>query len=40
MASSITFGGPDNNILYIVGESSVWSIPTRVEGFRHVLAIN
>jgi gluconolactonase len=31
---SITFGGPDNNILYMVGESSVWSIPTKVRGFR------
>jgi gluconolactonase len=32
---SITFGGPDNDILYMVGESSVWSIRTRVRGFRH-----
>src|SRR5690606_29671207 len=33
---SITFGGPNNDILYMVGESSVWSIPTKVRGFRHV----
>jgi gluconolactonase len=32
---SITFGGQDNNILYMVGESSVWSIQTRVRGFSH-----
>lgn len=31
---SITFGGPNNDILYMVGESSVWSIPTKVRGFR------
>src|SRR5436190_9447184 len=31
---SITFGGPDNGTLYIVGTSSVWSIQTRVHGFR------
>ncbi|HWL61247.1 MAG TPA: SMP-30/gluconolactonase/LRE family protein [Steroidobacteraceae bacterium] len=32
---NVTFGGPDNNILYMVGESSAWMIPTRVKGFRH-----
>jgi gluconolactonase len=32
---NVTFGGPDNNILYMVGESSAWSIQTRVKGFRH-----
>jgi len=37
---SITFGGADNNILYMVGESSVWSIETKVEGFRHVEQVN
>jgi gluconolactonase len=31
---SLTFGGPDGNILYMVGEDSVWSIPTLVRGFR------
>jgi gluconolactonase len=31
---SLTFGGPDNDVLYIVGESSVWSIRTKVRGFR------
>jgi gluconolactonase len=32
---SITFGGSNNDVLYMVGESSVWSIRTRVQGFRH-----
>ena len=32
---SITFGGPNNDVLYMVGESSVWSIQTKVHGFRH-----
>ena len=32
---SITFGGQDNSVLYMVGESSVWSIQTKVHGFRH-----
>jgi gluconolactonase len=32
---NITFGGPDNDILYMVGESSAWSVKTRVHGFRH-----
>jgi gluconolactonase len=31
---NLTFGGPDNSILYMVGESSVWTIPTKVHGFR------
>jgi len=31
---SITFGGANNDILYMVGESSVWSIQTKVKGFR------
>jgi gluconolactonase len=31
---SITFGGANNDILYMVGESSVWSIQTKVRGFR------
>jgi gluconolactonase len=31
---SITFGGANNDILYMVGESSVWSIQTNVRGFR------
>jgi gluconolactonase len=35
---SITFGGPDNDILYMVGESSVWAIQTLVRGFRHPAA--
>jgi gluconolactonase len=32
---NITFGGPDNSTLYMVGESSAWMIPTKVKGFRH-----
>jgi gluconolactonase len=37
---SVTFGGRDNAVLYIVGESSVWSIQTRVHGFRHPSGMN
>jgi gluconolactonase len=32
---SITFGGPNNAVLYMVGESSAWAIQTKVRGFRH-----
>jgi len=32
---SVTFGGPNNDVLYMVGESSVWSIQTKTHGFRH-----
>ena len=32
---SVTFGGPDNDVLYMVGESSAWAIQTKVRGFRH-----
>jgi sugar lactone lactonase YvrE len=35
---SITFGGPDLSVLYMVGESSVWSIQTKVRGFRHPIS--
>ena len=31
---SCTFGGRESDILYMVGESSVWSIQTKVHGFR------
>ena len=31
---SITFGGPNGDVLYMVGESSAWSIQTKVRGFR------
>jgi gluconolactonase len=31
---SLTFGGRDDSVLYIVGASSVWSIQTRAHGFR------
>jgi gluconolactonase len=37
---SITFGGPNNDVLYLVGESSVWSIQTKVRGFRHPEGLN
>jgi gluconolactonase len=37
---SVTFGGPDNDVLYIVGESSVWSIGTKVRGFRNPSTVN
>ena len=37
---SVTFGGRDNGVLYIVGASSVWSIQTRVHGFRHPSGMN
>jgi gluconolactonase len=32
---SLTFGGADGRVLYMVGESSVWAMQTRVRGFRH-----
>jgi gluconolactonase len=37
---SVAFGGRDNDVLYIVGESSVWSMQTRVHGFRHPSGMN
>jgi gluconolactonase len=37
---SITFGGANNDILYMVGESSAWSIQTKVRGFRHPDGMN
>ena len=37
---SLTFGGANNDILYMVGESSAWSIQTRVRGFRHPQGMN
>jgi gluconolactonase len=37
---SVTFGGPNDDVLYMVGESSVWSIQTRVRGFRHPDGMN
>ena len=37
---SVTFGGPNNDVLYMVGESSVWSIQTKVHGFRHPSGMN
>jgi gluconolactonase len=32
---SITFGGKNGDILYMVGEKEAWSIQTKVKGFRH-----
>src|SRR5207249_3456052 len=37
---SLTFGGRDSSVLYIVGGSTVWSIQTRVHGFRHPSGVN
>lgn len=37
---SVTFGGPSNDVLYMVGESSAWSIQTKVRGFRHPSGMN
>jgi hypothetical protein len=37
---SLTFGGPSDDVLYMVGESSVWSIQTKVRGFRHPSGMN
>ena len=37
---SLTFGGVNNDVLYIVGESSAWAIQTRVRGFRHPEGMN
>ncbi|HTG72977.1 MAG TPA: SMP-30/gluconolactonase/LRE family protein [Terriglobia bacterium] len=37
---SITFGGAKNDVLYMVGESSVWSIQTKARGFRYPAEMN
>jgi gluconolactonase len=37
---SITFGGANNDVLYMVGESSAWAIQTKVRGFRHSPEMN
>ena len=37
---SLTFGGASNDVLYMVGESSAWSIQTKVRGFRHPQGMN
>jgi gluconolactonase len=37
---SVTFGGPNGDVLYMVGENSVWSIPTKVRGFRYPEGMN
>jgi gluconolactonase len=40
MPGNVTFGGPTNDVLYMVGESSGWSIQTKVDGFRHPSRMN
>jgi gluconolactonase len=37
---SLTFGGANNDVLYMVGESSAWAIQTKVRGFRHPGGMN
>jgi sugar lactone lactonase YvrE len=37
---SNTFGGANNGVLYMVGESSAWSIQTKVRGFRYPAGMN
>jgi gluconolactonase len=37
---SITFGGPENDVLYIDGQSSVWSNHTKIHGFRYPSGLN
>jgi gluconolactonase len=37
---SLTFGGANNDVLYMVGGSSAWAIQTRVRGFRHPSGMN
>src|SRR5688572_16508936 len=37
---SLTFGGANNDVLYMVGESSAWSIQTKVRGFRYPAGMN
>jgi len=37
---SVSSGGANNDVLYMVGESSVWSIQTKVHGFRHPSGMN
>jgi gluconolactonase len=32
---SLTFGGPNNDVLYMVSANSAWSIQTKVRGFRY-----
>ena len=37
---SLTFGGENYDVLYMVGQSSVWSIQTKVKGFRYPAGLN
>ena len=37
---SLAFGGANNDVLYIVGESSAWAFQTKVRGFRHPEGMN
>ena len=37
---SLTFGGANNDVLYMVGESSAWAVQTKVRGFRYPEGMN
>jgi len=37
---SLTFGGENYDVLYMVGQSSVWSVQTKVKGFRFPAGLN
>jgi gluconolactonase len=37
---SLTFGGANNDVLYMVGESSAWAVQTKVRGFRYPDGMN
>jgi gluconolactonase len=37
---SVTFGGKNGDVMYIVGEKQVWSIQTKVKGFRLPESLN
>jgi sugar lactone lactonase YvrE len=37
---SLTFGGPNNDVLYMVSANSAWAIQTKVRGFRHPEGMN
>jgi gluconolactonase len=32
---SVTFGGANNDVLYMVSQNSAWAIQTKVRGFRY-----
>jgi gluconolactonase len=37
---SVTFGGPNGNMLYMVSGTSAWAIQTKVRGFRHPVGMD